>query len=272
MTGTSEWQDRVGRSWAAEWRRTDRSFAGLTEQLLSRLAPFEFNRALDIGCGAGELSIALARSHPGAAILGLDVSADLVAAATARGAQYPNLAFERADAAIWRRAGEPADLLVSRHGVMFFADPVAAFANLRANAAPGAPLVFTCFRSAAENEWASGLTRLLPCGVSAPEPGAPGPFAFADPDHAGGLLAEAGWQDIAFEPVDYAYIAGAGSDPVADATSFFLAIGPAARVAAELPPAQHGAFTERLGHFLQMHRSGDLVLFDGAAWLVTARA
>lgn len=276
MTGTSDWQDRVGRTWAHEWKRTDRSFSGLTEHFLTRLAPFEFGRALDIGCGAGELSIALARSHPAAAVLGIDISADLVAAATARGGQYPNLAFKQVDAATWPGDGMPHDLFVSRHGVMFFGDPVAAFANLHTRAAPGAPLAFTCFRNASENEWASGLGRLLPCGEPAPAldpaPGAPGPFAFADPDYVRPLLTAAGWNDVAFEAVDFAYVAGAGTDAVADATSYFLAIGPAARAAAELAPAQRGAFIERLGHFLQMHRSGDMVLFDGAAWLVTARA
>lgn len=272
MTDRSEWEGRVGRKWADEWRRTDRSFAGLTERLLAAAGAHPFKRALDVGCGAGELSLALARGHPGAEVVGLDVSEELVAAARGRAANLANVSFELADAAQWRRDGFAPDLLVSRHGVMFFPDPVAAFAHLNAHAAPDAWLVFSCFRAMAENPWAGDLAALVPGDATPPaDPHAPGPFAFADRDRVHGILASAGWRDIAFEAVDFAYVAGTGEDPIGDAVSYFLAIGPAARAAADLPESERAAFVDRLRGYLEAKREGSLIALRGAAWVVTAR-
>ena len=272
MTDRSEWEGRVGRKWADEWRRTDRSFAGLTDRLLGRANAQPIRRALDVGCGAGELSLALARGHPGAEVVGLDVSAELIEAARGRGANLANVSFELADAAEWSREGFAPDLLVSRHGVMFFPDSVAAFTHLSGIAAREARLVFSCFRAMAENPWAGELAAFLPGGAPAPtDPHAPGPVAFADPDRVRGILAAAGWQGIGFEAVDFAYVAGTGDDPVSDAVSYFLAIGPAARAAADLPDSERASFVARLRRHLEGAREGSLVALPGAAWIVTAR-
>src|SRR5690349_18313628 len=176
----SDWEGRVGRKWADEWRRTDRSFAGLTDRLLARASARPISRALDVGCGAGELSLALGRGHSEAEIIGLDISEDLVEAARERAAHLNNVMFFVADAATWRGSQFSPDLVVSRHGVMFFGDPVGAFTNLAKGAAPNARLVFSCFRDRSENPWAEQVAALLPEGtipVEAPE--TPGPFAFA---------------------------------------------------------------------------------------------
>ncbi len=268
-----EWEGRVGRKWAEEWRRTDRSFTGLTEQLLARARSAPFDRALDVGCGAGEVSLALARTQSQSQIRGVDVSEDLIEVARERGSQLDNVKFDLADAASWSETGFAPDLLVSRHGVMFFADPMSAFSHLREIAAPEARLIFSCFRAMSENSWASGITALLPDDtVEQPAPMVPGPFAFADRELTTSMLRDAGWRDIEFEPVDFAYIAGAGDDPVADALSYFLAIGPAARAAADLGPEAREAFVLRLGQFLEQHRSGSLVALGASVWLVTAKA
>src|SRR5690606_24970017 len=130
----------------------DRSFAGLTERLLQRCRDFAFESALDIGCGAGELTLAIARGWPECRITGVDISPQLVAVAQERGANRPNAAFVAADAATWRPETPWApQLLVSRHGVMFFPDPMLAFAHLHQVAAPGAGLLFSCFRAWNEN-------------------------------------------------------------------------------------------------------------------------
>ncbi|MDZ4306260.1 class I SAM-dependent methyltransferase [Allopontixanthobacter sp.] len=268
-----EWEGPVGAKWAREWRRTDRSFAGLTDRLLGHARSEPVFSALDIGCGAGELSLALGRSHTHAEVLGIDISEDLIAAARSRAINSPNVRFEVADAAVWNSDEFTPDLLLSRHGVMFFPEPTAAFANLRQSAAPSARLIFSCFRSVDDNPWATGLTELLPAGLfQPPQSMVPGPFAFADKDAVTAMLVEAGWSDIEFEKVDFAYIAGTGEDAVADAKSYFLSIGPAARAAAGMAEGVRAAFSKRLDGFIESHLDGDLVALLAGAWIVTARA
>lgn len=273
----SDWQGHVGTKWAEEWRRTDRSFAGLTERLLEYARAEPISHALDIGCGAGEISLALARSHAHVRICGVDISEALIAAAKSRGANFGNVQFDVADAALWK-SDEPApDLVLSRHGVMFFPDPLAAFINIRQNVGPNARLVFSSFRAVEDNPWAMGLMELLP-PLSHPEASAtpqlmvPGPFAFANRDAVTKMLEEAGWKDVEFEAVDFAYVAGTGPDPIADAKSYFLNIGPAARAAAQLTSSEKTTFLNRLDQFISRHRDEDLVAMPAAAWIVSARA
>lgn len=253
-------------------RQTDRSFAALTTQLLARIATLPGKAILDIGCGAGELSLALSRARRDARIVGLDISADLLAAARSRSSHHANLEFILADAATWQPDGFSPDLLVSRHGVMFFDEPVKAFAHLRGIAAPGARLAFSCFRTPRENPWMAQLAALLPAedGAPPPDPDAPGPFAFADPQRVEAILAGSGWTGVDMAPVDYAYVAGAGADPVADALAFFLRIGPAARRFREIGEANREPLLAMIREWLEANRDGDLIAFPAAAWLVTA--
>ncbi len=271
MTDMTEWQGRVGTSWAEQWQRTDRSFAPLTKRLINViLASGQHKSIVDIGCGAGELSIALANAKQDAKILGLDISADLIRAATDRGTNNSNLSFAVADAAKWNDAAFAPDLYVSRHGVMFFDDPVAAFANLAKVAAPKAELVFSCFRTPAENDWASKIGALMP-SAPAGDPHAPGPFAFADPEYVNNILNKAGWSNIAFEAVDFDYIAGEGDDPVADAIDFFGHIGPAARAIRSLTGDARTDFLTRLRTLAEANVDAGAVHFAAAAWIVTAQ-
>lgn len=269
MTTGSDWQAQVGRTWAENYRLTDRSFAGLTERLLGRIGGCEGRSVLDIGCGAGELSLAVARGNPTARVVGVDVSADLVDTARQRGAAHANVRFELADAGSWSPGDFRPDRLISRHGVMFFDAPRGAFAHLRQISAPGAELVFSCFRSPKLNPWATQLASLLEL-PPARDPTAPGPFAFADKDHVAAILGDAGWRDIAHTEVDFAYVAGTGEDPVADALNLFTRIGPAAPVLRSLDPDQRERALGWMRDWLEQHRSGDLVALPAAAWIVTA--
>ena len=276
MTDKSLWQTGVGSAWAQSWQATDRSFAGLTSRFLDLLESLPGRTVLDIGCGAGELSLALARRWPEAKIIGVDVSPDLIEAARTRAGDYSLAQFELADAAVWTKAGFAPDLLVSRHGVMFFDDPTGAFTHLFDLAAPRARLAFTCFRWRQENPWIFGLAETV-LAESAPgfAPGSdssePGPFAFADPERVTGILSAAGWSGIRIEPIDFAYVAGAGDDPVADARQFFGRIGPMAPILRELEGDLRDAVERRLDAWLRQNTHDGLVAFPAAAWQVTAR-
>lgn len=272
MTTTSDWDGPVGHAWAAEWHRTDRSFAGLTRELLTRIAPLPGSRVLDIGCGAGELSMALADARPQARVTGLDLSHELLDVARLRGEGRPNLAFVHADAAIWQPEAAP-DLLVSRHGVMFFDDPQAAFAHICGFAAPQANLVFSCFRSPRENAWAGEVAdAVMPGAPQGSAKGyAPGPFGFADRDFVAAMLAAAGWTAIEFAPADYDYVAGEGDGAVEGALAFLRRIGPAARALRELPVEARAAAEGRLRDVLGARLADGVIAWPAAAWIVLAR-
>ena len=267
-----EWNGRTGESWAAQWQRTDRSFAGLTDRLLARSREVEFRRAIDVGCGAGELSLALARGRPDAQVTGVDISEQLVEVARSRGAQLSNVEFVVADAATWRPGGRAPDLVVSRHGVMFFEDPPAAFANLSASAGQDAALLFSCFRPLAENPMFTEIAALLPrVDAPPPDPRAPGPFAFADRDYTRGVLEAGGWCDVKFEAFDFAMVAGAGSDPADDAVEYWTSIGPAAARLVELDDVARRQSVLRIREFAREHCRDGVVALKAAIWIVTAR-
>jgi SAM-dependent methyltransferase len=272
MTAREDWQGKTGEGWAVEWKRTDRSFGGLTERLLARSREFPLRHALDIGCGAGELSLALARGHPQSRIVGVDVSPSLIEAARSRAENIFNVEFELADAAHWHPADHfTPQLLISRHGVMFFADPPGAFANLASLAGEGAALLFSCFRDRRENPFYTEISSILPPPPEPPDPYAPGPFAFAERDHVEAILTDGGWRQVAFESFDFAMIAGVGDDPIADAMSYFQRIGPAAAALRELDEAERGRVLDGLRKVVTDHCHNGVVAFRAATWIVTAR-
>lgn len=274
MTSATEWTGRVGQTWASEWQRTDRSFAGLTPHLDAAIIastpaiPF---RAIDVGCGAGSTSLALATACPDATVTGVDLSPDLLAVAGRRGAGVHNLHFAHGDAIAVAQALTPLDLLVSRHGVMFFDDPVKAFAKLRTASRPDAALVFSCFCNRSDNPWASDLIeQVTGTRPTSPSGYAPGPFGFADPAITAAILTKAGWAVGNYARVDFSYLAGAGDDPVADAAAFFRRIGPLASALKQA--ADSAALDARLKAVLERYRIDDTVAFPASAWIWRAWA
>lgn len=269
----SEWTGRAGDVWAEEWRRTDRSFVPVDQRLvetaIARVAGREDPDVLDIGCGAGTTTLNIARRLPRASFTGIDLSAALLDVARTRAADLPQCRFVQGDASFW--PGDKAfDLLVSRHGVMFFDDPVAAFTHLHGLAKPGGALVFSCFGAPERNVWASGLSHLMPAVPGFPF--AAGPFAFADAGRVADILARAGWRDAVPRPFDFDYVAGEGDDPEADAIDFFRRIGPVARAARDLDDGGRARLFEGLAALIREHRAGNRVTLPATAviWSATA--
>lgn len=273
MTETLEWQGRVGDAWAEEWRRTDRTLAPVNDALVARALQRGANRILDIGCGAGATSLAIAEVLPKAAITGIDLSDALIAAARERAGGRLNLRFEVGDAALWRPASGDFDLIVSRHGIMFFDDAEAAFAHLRSLAAPGARLLFSCFRGRGDNDWIAAmhpiLARFAPAALGVPEPTA-GPFAFADRERIEKLLAVAGFAPPLVEPLDFDFVVGTGEGPVDDAVHYFTRIGPIARLLADLDPDARRQALDKIAEIASARLTEGRVVFRAAAWIVSS--
>ena len=270
------WNSKVGDTWARMQDRLDLAFTPVTAALLSLAAPRAGEDVLDIGCGTGETTLALAGAvGEDGSVLGLDISDALLARARERAEELLSDAeFRNADAARFD-AESGFDLLVSRFGIMFFDDPVAAFANLHGLTAPGGRLCFACWQPPTENLWATLPMQVLG-GLLPPQPEgdphAPGPFAFADPERVLGILAAAGWQDVMFHAVPFTMVVGEGADPVAAAVKFNLRIGPAARLVREAGPEVEAAAPALLAEALRPYLKGDSLGLPGAVWLVSARA
>jgi SAM-dependent methyltransferase len=274
MTTAYDWTGRIGDVWAEEWRRTDRSFANLTPHLNAAIlaaATPRTRKIMDIGCGAGATTLATAQALPNATVTGIDLSPNLIEIARHRAATQANASFECADITIAAPNHAPTDLYVSRHGVMFFADPITAFATLAKAAAPGATSVFSCFAERAANRWATETITATGGDADVPPSTAPGPFAFADPTQVETILENAGWQAAPPERIDFAYRAGEGADPVADAVDYFRRIGPAASAIRDAAPEERERHIARLTQVCERHDNGTTVEFLAAAWIWTAR-
>lgn len=205
------WNGPEGRYWAEREARFDAMLAPFLAPVLDAAAIGPGDRVLDVGCGNGALSRAAAAR--GARVTGVDISAPMLARARAHAAGEGLVVdFVDADAQV-HSFPEPFDAVVSRFGVMFFADPAAAFANLAAALRPGGRLAFVCWQAQSANEWvAVPAGAMLPI-VGPPDPvpaDAPGPFAFADPERVTGLLEGAGFNGVTLDPLTPPLLLGGG--------------------------------------------------------------
>lgn len=269
------WNENAGMNWTALQEHLDAVFAPLTAIALRAAAPVAGEHILDTGCGCGATTLELARLvGPTGHVLGLDVSQPMTARARERiaAAGLTNAEILVADAAT---VSLPAvDLLFSRFGVMFFADPIAAFANLRRAMRPGGRLLCAVWRPLAENPWfhvpLAAVRDLLPPQPPA-DPFAPGPFAFADPSRVTGILTQAGWHDVAMTPHDVA-MPMAPRNGIAQATDFAMRIGAVARMLAEADPGVRARAQAAISEALRAHDGPDGIVLVGSIWLLSARA
>ncbi|CAM3555512.1 class I SAM-dependent methyltransferase [Occultella aeris] len=263
--------------WVRHQRIYDAAFAPFTTAVLAaaELAPGQ--RVLDVGCGTGTLleAAATAGAHP----VGVDISDDMVAAARLRVPGASVIIADAQDGDLLAAApGAPFDRVVSRFGVMFFADPCAAFANLRTAAVPDARLAFVCWREEERDLFELGLRTLLARHEDPPGPppsGVPGPLGLGEAAHVRQVLADAGWRDVAVEPVDGVCDYGVdGSDGVAERLAIVLGGQTGRALRADLEPrlgaAGWDAAVEEARAEVRERMVDGVVRFVARAWLVTA--
>lgn len=266
------WNGPAGRAWVDRQPLLDRLFAPLGTLLIESLAGHSLGRVLDVGCGTGAVTLALASpSGDAGECVGIDISAPMIEAARARAEREGSRArFVCADAQAHAFAPAGFDTLVSRLGVMFFDDPVAAFANLRRAARDGAALRFLAWRAAAENPFMTTAERaaapLLP-RLPARRPGAPGQFGFADRERVESILAQAGWGAIAIRPVDLAC-----SLPARELVPYLSRLGPVGIALEQADAATRDRVIETVRAAFEPFVQGDEVRFTAACWLAGAQA
>jgi SAM-dependent methyltransferase len=271
------WNDRAAVTWTTFQEHIDTVFAPLTVVALDAAAPATGERVIDVGCGCGATVLELARRvGPAGHVLGLDVSEAMSARARERIAAegLGNATVVVDDAATYAFPRHDADLLFSRFGVMFFADPEAAFVNLRLGMRPGGRLLGTAWRPLAENPWfivpLAAARPLLP-PQPPPEPYAPGPFAFADAERVHSVLAAAGWRGAEIVRHDMPVrLAGVGQ--LDEATEFATRVGPLARALAEADPDLRSRARQAVRDALRAYDGANGICLAGSIWLVAARA
>ena len=269
------WNGPGGQRWSDRQEAQDILLAPVSRILIDHIAAKPGDRVLDVGCGCGGLSIALARQvAPNGHVLGIDISAPMLE--RARSVARPELPVEfvLADATVHSFAPASFDLLVSRFGVMFFADPVTSFANLRTALKPGGRVVFACWREPKANPWMMAPLQAVYRHVpKLPEmaPEDPGPFAFASEARVRRILSDAGFSDIALEAHGLSFDVALGKGLDAAVQSAFE-IGPASRALEGHPAEVREAARLSVREMLAQHLQGDSVILPGTIWLVTARA
>ena len=267
------WNDSAGLTWAALQDKLDAQIEPLGDGAMAALSPAAGERVLDIGCGCGQTTLALAaRVGPGGAVLGVDISRPMLDVARRRIAEHrlSQASVIEADAQAHAFEAGGFDAVFSRFGVMFFDNPTAAFANIRKGLKPGGRLGFVCWRPFNENPWMqTPFLAALPHLAEPPQPPdplAPGPFAFADPDRVRGILADAGFVDIKIAPQDIAM----GSPTIDGALEVALKVGPLGRMLREQPD-RTPAVVDAIRAALAPHVTDQGVRLASATWIVTAR-
>lgn len=258
-------------AWAEIREPLERQLAPLGRRAVAALAPRPGERVLDIGCGGGETALDLARAvAPDGTVVGIDRSAAVLAFAQRAADGCARVRFVHADAQSFRFEPAAFDAAFSRFGVMFFADPTAAFLNIRRSLKPTGRLAFVCWRALAENP-----LDLLPLRAAAAhvppqpphDPDAPGPFAFANPARVRGILERAGFGEIAItahdEPV--------GSGDLETMLAVCSRVGALGKILRENPEIRAAALPA-VRAALAAHDGPDGVRLNAATWVVTARA
>jgi SAM-dependent methyltransferase len=269
------WNSDVTRRWVTEQARIDRLMAEVTEAAIAAAAPKFGEHALDIGCGTGTTVLRLAEAvGSGGRVLGVDISEQQLALAGQRiaAADASHVRLVLGDAATHDFVPESFDLAFSRYGVMFFADPVAAFQNIRTAMRSTGRLLFAVFRSGPENPWATAALGAIRHLVTPPAPLGPedpGQFSWSDPARVKRILNGGGFQDVTLTPLDLNFRLGADAAAAAEFATFF---GQGSRLLYGVPDEIRQAALVAFEAFFKQYEGPTGVSLPGALWLVSARA
>ncbi|QCI68462.1 class I SAM-dependent methyltransferase [Phreatobacter stygius] len=269
---TRLWNGRAGQAWVEAQEVINRMFRPIEELLVEAVSAGPGGRVLDVGCGTGSITLAVARlAGAKGGCVGIDISEPMIAAARASAERDGTPArFIIADAQT--HAFEPAsfDMIISRFGVMFFDDPVRAFANLRRAARADAELSFVAWRGAEDNPFMTTAERaaapLLP-DMPARRPGAPGQFAFADQGRVRQILEDSGWAGIEIRPIDMACTL-----PETELAGYLTRFGPLGQILPELAAETRAGVVDTVRAAFDPYVHGAEVRYTAACWLVRARA
>jgi ubiquinone/menaquinone biosynthesis C-methylase UbiE len=269
---TALWNGLAGRAWVETQELLDPMYKPFEDLLVEAVSAGSRRRVLDVGCGTGSTTLAVARRLGAQGrCTGIDISAPMLAAARVRAEREGTpAAFIHANAQT--HAFEPAsfDMVISRFGVMFFDDSVRAFANLRRASEEGAELRFIAWRGPSDNPFMTTAERaaapLLP-NIPARRPGVPGPFAFADQHRVHPILEESGWAEIDIRPIDVACTL-----PEKELVRYFTRLGALGQILHEADERTRIQVIETVRAAFEPYVHGAEVRFTAACWRVGARA
>ena len=274
----AHWNAEESAHWITAADRYDAQLRPLGALAMDAAAVAPGDAVLDIGGGCGQTTLELARrAAPGGRATGVDVSEPMLRHART-GAEQANLGnavdFQLGDAQVHPFPDGAFDVAFSRFGTLFFADPVAAFANIGGAVRPGGRLAFVAWRPLAEQEWLMVPGAAAAAHVALPaiggEPGGPGMFAFADPARAERVLSGAGWADLEVRAEDAPITVGGGGD--VDETVEFLAAGSIGRaLLADVDESTRRRVLDALRDALASHATPAGVVLGAAVWVVSAR-
>ena len=262
------WNGQSGLTWVEGQPFLDEAFSGCVPVLTAAVEASGAKRVLDIGCGTGAVSLALAE-RPGMQVPGVDISEPMLSRAKARAIEdSKTVSFIRADAQDYPFEACSFDHIVSRFGVMFFEDAVAAFTNIHRASAAGAAMTLLAWRSPKDNPFMRAPKQAADPWLpedAFPPPGRTGQFGWADADYVRDMLAKAGWQNVSISPlnIDCAF-------PEAALSFWMERMGPVGRIVSELEAEPRKAAMQAMGKAMAEYVSDGMVRFKAAIWKVEA--
>ncbi|MFG2895444.1 class I SAM-dependent methyltransferase [Streptomyces zaomyceticus] len=264
------WNDWEGVHWAEHSERYDGMMGAFDPPLFAAAGITARDRVLDVGCGTGRTArLAARRAHDGN-VVGIDLSAPMLERARRDAAAegIDNIAFEQGDAQVHPFPDRGFDVLISRGGVMFFADHVAAFTHLGRALEPAGRLAFLCPHPAGPDSAYARATAPLSPFLRQASPASTGMGSLLDPARIRHVLAAAGFTDIEVAPFEAPMTFGADAG---DATDFILSMGPTRHNLRDVAPATITRLRSEMRDTLTEFETADGVRIHGAVWIVTAK-